>query len=144
MKVYFGCSIRGGRDNAHLYQNIVDAIKSSGAEVLSELFADTKVTPDRGIGAKKNMSSHDIWKWDLDWVREADVLIMEVTQPSLGVGYEIAKAEEWGKPILALFYEPSDGKLSAMIEGSDMTQTEYYSTPEQAQDIVAKFIKDNS
>ncbi|QHN43241.1 hypothetical protein GII36_05340 [Candidatus Mycosynbacter amalyticus] len=36
-KVYFACSIRGGGDTS-LYQQIVDAIKAAGGDVLSEVF----------------------------------------------------------------------------------------------------------
>ena len=60
-------------------------------------------------------------------LRQADAMIAEVTNPSLGVGYEIAKAEEWNLPVLAL-YRPQPGKkLSAMIAGSPQTKVvEYY------------------
>jgi len=144
MKVYFACSIRGGRDSAHLYQEIVNTIKESGADLLSELFADQTVESKKGLSAKKNMNSNDIWKWDLDWVKEADVIIAEVTQPSLGVGYEIAKAEEWGKPILTLFYEPSGNRLSAMIEGSPNCTTIYYSDTQKMNESIIEFLKLNS
>ena len=90
------------------------------------------------------MSKKDIWEWDLNWVKEADVIVAEVTQPSLGVGYEIAKAEEWGKPILCLFYEPSNKRLSAMIEGSTANETKYYDSKESATNFVRKFIAQNS
>lgn len=143
MKVYFACSITGGRDHAYLYQDIANSIKDSGAELLSELFASDKIEAEKGVSAKKNMSKRDIWEWDLNWVREADVIIAEVTQPSLGVGYEIAKAEEWGKPILALFYEPSEKRLSAMIEGSDKVKTTYYSSSDEANKAVKEFIAEN-
>ena len=144
MKVYFACSITGGRDHAHLYQDIVSSIKDAGGDLLSELFADQSITDKQGVGMKKGMAKQDIWQWDLDWVKEADVIIAEVTQPSLGVGYEIAKAEGWKKPILALFYEPSGKRLSAMIEGSPRIQTAYYSTTEQADNSILKFIEANS
>lgn len=143
MKVYFGCSITGGRDHAHLYQDIADAIKGTGANLLSELFASTSVDAKKGIGVKKDMSKRDIWEWDLNWVREADIVIAEVTQPSLGVGYEIAKAEEWGKPVLALFYEPSGNRLSSMIEGSDFVETVYYSNKDEAEQAVKDFISEH-
>ncbi len=143
MKVYFACSITGGRESAHLYQNIVDAIKESGAELLSEVFASEKISAKKGFSANKDMSKSEIWGWDLNWVREADVIIAEVTQPSLGVGYEIAKAEEWGKPILALFYKPSGKRLSAMIEGSDKVRTAYYEDPASAKSAVQDFIRAN-
>ena len=141
MKVYFACAITGGRDNAHLYQDIVDSIKANGGEVLSELFANQSVDQKKGLGAKHGMSKQDIWAWDLNWVREADVIIAEVTQPSLGVGYEIAKAEEWNKPILALFYEPSENRLSSMIEGSSYTVTRYYSTKQDATKHIKEFLR---
>lgn len=141
MKVYFACSITGGRDNAHLYQDIVDAIKESGAELLSELFADQSVDSTKGLSVSKNMSKQEVWEWDLNWVKEADLIIAEVTQPSLGVGYEIAKAEEWGKPILTLFYGHSDKRLSAMIEGSTMNNTKYYANSKVVKTLVKQFIK---
>jgi 2'-deoxynucleoside 5'-phosphate N-hydrolase len=141
MKVYFACSITGGRENAHLYQNIVDAIKDSGADLLSELFANQSVDADKGISVAKDMTRQQIWEWDLNWVKEADAIIAEVTQPSLGVGYEIAKAEEWGKPVLSLFYEPSGKRLSAMIEGSTLNKTIYYDDDTDVGKIVREFLK---
>lgn len=140
VKVYFACAITGGREYSHLYQAIVDSIKSNGDEVLSELFANQSIDKSKGIGVKHGMSKQDIWEWDLKWVREADVVIAEVTQPSLGVGYEIGKAEEWHKPILALFYEPSGNRLSSMIEGSKHTTTKYYSNAEEAKKHINKFL----
>jgi hypothetical protein len=144
MKVYFACSIRGGRENAHLYQKIVDVIKESGAELLSELFANQSIDSNKGVSVSDDMNSEDIWKWDLNWVHEADVIIAEVTQPSLGVGYEIAKAEEWKKPILTLFYEPSNKKLSAMIDGSPDNSTYYYSNEQELELKIKEFIKNSS
>lgn len=141
MKVYFACAITGGRDYAHLYQAIVDAIKSNDGEVLSELFANQAIDKKKGASVKHGMGKQDIWEWDLNWVREADVVIAEVTQPSLGVGYEIAKAEEWDKPILALFYEPSGNRLSSMIEGSADTTTRYYTNEKEAAEHIKNFLK---
>ena len=135
MKVYFACSIRGGRGDAHIYADLVTHLKAK-TTVLSEIFADNKLTAEGSDG-----TNDYIWKRDTDWVKEADVLIAEVTNPSLGVGYEIAKAEEWGKPILALFRDTGERKLSAMIEGSPGTTTIYYKEIEQAQRAIDKFIQ---
>ena len=50
---------------------------------------------------------------------KCDAVVAEVTQPSLGVGYEIGRAVDMGKRILCL-YRPQEGKvLSAMIRGMD-------------------------
>jgi hypothetical protein len=39
----------------------------------------------------------------MSWLKEADVIVAEVSTPSLGVGYEIGKAEDMGKRILCLY-----------------------------------------
>jgi nucleoside 2-deoxyribosyltransferase len=133
-KVYFACSIRGGRDDAELYAELVQIIKEK-AEVLTEIFADKKLTP-QGM----NKPAREIWETDLAWVREADAVIAEVTNPSLGVGYEIAKAEEWGKPVLALYRPQPERKLSAMILGSPHVTNHEYRTTAEAADIIASFL----
>lgn len=74
-KIYFACAITGGRDYALSYQTVVDFIKDSGAQVLSELFADTTIQARTGIGVKHGMTAAEIWEWDLNWVREADAII---------------------------------------------------------------------
>lgn len=134
-KIYFACSIRGGRGDADIYGNIVEYIKASGGEVLSEIFADKTLTPQGSQGA-----SRDIWEKDLSWIRNADAIIAEVTNPSLGVGYEIAKAEEWGKPILALYRPQDDRKLSAMIDGSPYLKVHNYSTVGEINSVIQAFI----
>jgi 2'-deoxynucleoside 5'-phosphate N-hydrolase len=92
MKVYLACSIRGGRDHAAIYQSLVDSIKAAGGEVLSELFSDKTI--EAREGTKHKLTDHSIWEDDLAMVRAADVVIADVTNASLGVGFEIAKAEE--------------------------------------------------
>lgn len=134
MKVYFACSIRGGRDDAATYAELVDYIKSK-ADVLTEIFADGKLT-----AAGMNKPSDQIWQTDITWVKQADALVAEVTNPSLGVGYEIAKAEEWGKPVLALFRDDGTRKLSAMIEGSPHTKTVHYRTLADAKQAINEFL----
>ena len=138
MKIYFACSIRGGRDDADTYAELAKHIKTK-ATLLTEIFADGKLT-SQGM----NKPNSDIWSTDIAWVKESDAIIAEVSNPSLGVGYEIAKAEEWGKPVLALFHEDGDRKLSAMIEGSPNTQTVYYATLSDAQAAIDTFISDHS
>ncbi len=127
-KVYFACSIRGGRDDADTYSDLVAVIKKY-AEVLTEVFADKELTTAGSAGP-----SGDIWSKDIRWIGQADALIAEVTKPSLGVGYEIARAEKMSKPVLCLFRPEGERKLSAMIDGSpgatvfeyiDMTSAEH-------------------
>lgn len=135
MKIYFACSIRGGRNDADTYAELAKHIKSRST-LLTEIFADGKLT-SQGM----NKPSADIWAIDVAWIKESDAIVAEVSNPSLGVGYEIAKAEEWGKPVLALFRDDGSRKLSAMIDGSPNTKTVYYATLVEAQSAIDSFIE---
>lgn len=48
------------------------------------------------------------------------VLVAEVTQPSLGVGYEIGRAIDLKKKVLCL-YRPQSGKSESCVWGSTCT-----------------------
>ncbi len=134
-KIYFACSIRGGRNDSKLYAQIVDSIKQH-ARVLTEIFADGQLTAQ---GMDKPVK--EIWKSDMAWVTEADAIIAEVTNPSLGVGYEIAKAEGMNKPILCLYRPQMDRKLSAMIAGSPKVTVFEYRDIKETEEIVINFVK---
>lgn len=123
MKIYFAGSIRGGREDAALYHEIVELLRIYG-EVLTEHVADAELgVLGQDIGDQK---IHDR---DLAWLKESDYLVAEVTTPSLGVGYEIGKATEWGKPVLCLYRPVAGRSLSAMIAGSSaVTVREYQSS----------------
>lgn len=135
MKIYFAGSIRGGRHDAALYYEIVQRLKIYG-EVFTEHVGETELgVLGQDIGDKK---IHDR---DLDWLRDSDYLVAEVTTPSLGVGYEIGKATEWGKPVLCL-YRPAEGRsLSAMISGSNAVTLKLYQSPKELKEIFEQFLQ---
>ncbi|HEX8843711.1 MAG TPA: nucleoside 2-deoxyribosyltransferase [Pyrinomonadaceae bacterium] len=112
VNIYFAGAIRGGRDDVALYLLIIEELKNYG-HIHTEHIGDLELSSFGEAGDDRGI--HDR---DLAWLRDSDYLVAEVTTPSLGVGYEIGKATEWGKKILCLF-RPSCGRtLSAMIAGS--------------------------
>ena len=125
MKIYFAASIRGGRDDWSSDLEIVTQLREYG-EVLTEHIGDAELST-----AGEDLGDRHIHDRDLGWLKSSDYLVAEVTTPSLGVGYEIGKATEWGKPVLCL-YRPAVGRtLSAMIAGSNgVTLSEYQSLTE--------------
>jgi hypothetical protein len=95
----------------------------------------------------------------MQWLSQCHVVIAEVTQPSLGVGFEIARAVTLNKPVLCLF-RPSSGQrmndskifitkllffslqdLSALIRGSANNRSFFVGNYEQREDF-EKFIQD--
>ncbi|XP_071335891.1 5-hydroxymethyl-dUMP N-hydrolase [Trachinotus anak] len=116
MKVYFCGSIRGGRDDVELYRKIVEKLRSYGT-VLTEHVGRAQLT-HRGedASAAGDKFIHDR---DVDWLRQSDVVVAEVTQPSLGVGYELGRVVDMKKKTLCLFRPSSGHVLSAMIRGAE-------------------------
>lgn len=111
MTIYFAGSIRGGRGDQAVYQQIIELLKQHGT-VLTEHFGDATLT---AVGeALDDCAIHDR---DLAWLRGADVLVAEVTTPSLGVGYEIGRAVEWRKRVICLYRPSRERQLSGMIAG---------------------------
>ena len=134
MKIYFCGSIRGGRQLALTYEKLITMLQEHGKVLTEHLGSDEIIqTKDRILSDK---AIHDR---DMQWIVEADVLVAEVTVPSLGVGYEIGRALEMGKPILCLFNSASEQNLSAMIAGSDGVVQHYYENVEDLKNTLAQF-----
>ncbi|MDD3245183.1 MAG: nucleoside 2-deoxyribosyltransferase, partial [Candidatus ainarchaeum sp.] len=88
------------------------------------------------------LSAKEIFDRDVSWIKEADVILAEVTQVSLGVGYELGLSESLDKKIICL-YRPKEGKrLSAMISGNEKFLVKEYHTIDNAKAIIDDFFKD--
>ncbi|MCY1721057.1 nucleoside 2-deoxyribosyltransferase [Prolixibacteraceae bacterium Z1-6] len=135
MKIYFAGSIRGGREDAALYFQIIEFLKSYG-EVLTEHVGDPALT-NVGDDGPTDKFIHDR---DLEWLNASDVIVAEVTTVSMGVGYEIGRALATGKKVLCLFRPASGNNLSAMILGCDELSLVYYSDLAEAKKAIVEFL----
>lgn len=120
MKIYFAASIRGGRQDVGVYKQLIDYLKQDN-QVLTEHIADINLTAN----GQRQISDETIRNRDVNWLKEADLVIAETSHPSLGVGYELATAEQLGKPVVIL-HNPEKSKLSAMIVGTKYFKDIYY------------------
>jgi nucleoside 2-deoxyribosyltransferase len=135
MNIYFAGSIRGGRNDHKLYFEIIKLLRAYG-RVLTEHVGGAELSA-RG----ENVDDVKLHDRDLAWLREADCLVAEVTVPSLGVGYEIGKATEWGKPVLCL-YRPNGGRsLSAMIAGAKGVKVKEYESTAELKSVFDRFFQ---
>lgn len=139
LKIYFAGSIRGGREDAAVYWAMIGFLQTFG-EVLTEHVGDLELT-EKGDDGPSDRFIHDR---DMAWLKRCDLVVAEVTKPSLGVGYELGWAAAWNKPTLCLFRTDPQGTLSAMIGGSSALETVMYSRLEEAQEYMTTFIACNS
>lgn len=135
MNIYFAGSIRGGRKDQNIYFEIIKYLQKYG-KVLTEHVANPNTT---SLGEK--ISEEKIFKRDIEWLEKADVVVAEVTNPSLGVGYELGIAEKMGKRILCLYRPSQEKSLSAMVRGNGKFKVIDYNKLKEAKDIIDSFIK---
>ena len=138
MKIYFAGSIRGGREFQKYYTEIISHLKSYGT-VLTEHIGN----PDLDDSGESDMSDEEIFQRDKDWVIESDVIIAEVSSPSLGVGYELGLSEAIGRPVLCLYHSANPKPLSAMVAGNKSFTIERYSTMDDLKTIIDNFLTKN-
>ncbi|MEK6221643.1 MAG: nucleoside 2-deoxyribosyltransferase [Chloroflexota bacterium] len=137
MRVYFACSITGGRDDEVIYQTIVDSLLAEGHEVPTAHLASPEI-----MALEHNAVNEKIFTGSIEWMNDCDVLIAEVSTPSHGVGYEIAYGLSIGKPVLCCFRE--GGKVSKMVTGNTMPRLEVkaYTSPDEAKQMVYRFLRE--
>ena len=138
MKIYFAGSIRGGRSDAGIYAQIIEFLQGYG-EVLTEHFGSENLLHE----GESSLSDQGIHDRDMEWLLESDLMVAEVTNPSLGVGYEIGRAIEAGKQIICLFRNSSNKNLSAMISGQENVKVIKYVDILDATESLQKQIKIN-
>jgi len=136
LKIYFSGAIRGGRDDVNIYRQIIQHLEKFGT-VLTAYIGDPNLDLINGEGRSDTF----IWERDVRWVRESQVLVAEVTQPSLGVGYEIAIAHESHIPVLAFYQKESVSRISAMIAGDPNVHVCSYTRIENVLQEIDVFFK---
>ena len=139
MKIYFAGSIRGGREDAALYLQIIEHLKNYG-EVLTEHVGDPSLT-SAGDDGPTDRYIHDR---DVEWLLQSDVLVAEVTAVSMGVGYEIGRAIAVGKKVLCLFCLDAGKNLSAMVAGCSGIKLMQYTSLSEAQSAIDQFWEESA
>ena len=111
MNIYFACSITGGREYESFYRQFVAALEADGHVIPTSHLAKAEA-----LEGERQLSPQDVYERDVNWIRNCDALIAEVSVPSHGVGYEIGYALNEGKPVLCLYQETR--RVSKMITGN--------------------------
>lgn len=137
MKIYFAGSIRAGRDDKELYLQIIQHLSRFGT-VLTEHVGDQKLT----LKGEDGPSDTWIYNRDMSWLKECDIVVAEVTKPSLGVGYEIGIAQEMGKKIVCFFRQNQNKVLSAMLNGNEGLQVVNYSSIDELKHEINRIFND--
>jgi 2'-deoxynucleoside 5'-phosphate N-hydrolase len=123
MNIYFAGSVRGGRAMQPWYAQMVRGLEQYGT-LISAHTAEEDLTR----AGETDLRNIEIWSRERERVALADVVVADVTQASLGVGYLVAYASSLGKRTIALVHGTNAHNLSAMIAGDKNVEVHTYAT----------------
>lgn len=144
-KVFFGCSMKGGREKVDL-KNLAKfpaMIEKLGCKLMSKHQIRINI-----IEREDSLTKTKIHDRDYKWLTEADVGIFEISNASLGVGAEISDAINLKKPVLCLYKRTLKNEISAYILGKEgskylkpLANCYGHETLYDAENIIKDFIK---
>ena len=120
---------------AQRYEGIIATLQKYGSVLTEHVGSDEVI-----MSEDRALSDQQIHDRDMDWIMQSDLLVAEVTVPSLGVGYEIGRAIELGKPVLCIYDANTDKALSAMISGSSGVVVRLYEDVNELEGMLREFI----
>lgn len=111
MKIFFCASIRGKKEK--LYQRIVEILRDKGHKV----FADHIMKTDQKMmDAWTSIKREVYYKKVLNNLRDSDIVVAEISYPSLSMGYLVALSVNLQKPTIVLFYGNEKSNILSPLE----------------------------
>lgn len=111
MKIYFTASLAGKNKYEKEYVSVVEYLKEIGSQVSEHILGVSKELTKRETPEEKVKVYKELTKM----LKMADVMVAEISYPSINVGHEIALALESNKPVLALHLK---GTNIGLLEGN--------------------------
>ena len=129
MNIYFSCSITGGRNDEQVYLLLVKEMERQGHCVLTAHLASPEV-----MNLEKVAEPKEIFERDMDWLRNCDAVVAEVSTPSHGVGYEIAVGLQLKKPVFCCYR--CGKKVSKILTGNSSRDLQVNSYKDEVEAVV--------
>ena len=114
MKIYFGFTVAGDRSQITIARRLVELLEAMRHEVLTRhLVSDTAAQMDRSI------TPQAVYERDMNWLRQCDIFIAEVSGSSFGLGYEAGFILGSSDKKAVLFYRrEAAARISLLITGN--------------------------
>ena len=117
MKIYLACTVRGDRSGVLAGRAICERLEHHGHEVQTKhLLADDVET------AEAQLTEGDVFRRDLGWLAQCDVLVAEASGSSYGVGFEVGyvlgRAHASRQRVVLLYDRRRRHAISRLITGN--------------------------
>jgi nucleoside 2-deoxyribosyltransferase len=116
MKVYFGFTVAGDRSALEIARRMVALLEEMGHQVLTRhLVRDDAAQLDRAITPRM------VFERDMNWLRQCDIFIGEVSGSSFGIGFEAGYLLGGSARQALLFYRrEAENRISLLITGNTL------------------------
>lgn len=121
MKIFFNTSVTGRNEYEENYKIIDRILQSTGHKVISAVFVATK---DQVV-KETEQDAVTYYNKLTKWIKESDVLVFEVSYPSLGVGHEITWGLQLNKPTIVLYVKGKKPYILDAIQDEKLQVYEY-------------------
>jgi len=139
MKVYFLGAVSGLSEYGNTYNKIVKILEENDNSVISEHVL--------GVASKEvsNLSEEfreEYFKKMEKSIKSSDVMVAEISKPTVNIGYEIAYAIEKDKPVLVLYKEST--KVFPLLIGntSDKLEISAYQDESDLERVILRGLRE--
>jgi hypothetical protein len=126
--VYFGCSMLGGY--SAVSREEIARLHKLIAQMGYRLASDHQTQPGV-LEREARLEPVFIHDRDYQWLLDSEVGVFEISNPSLGVGSEISDMISADKPVLMLYKQGLEEKISAYLRGK--AGSKYVTCPVECQ-----------
>jgi len=138
MKIYFGFTVVGDRSSVETARCLVRCLEDLGHEVLTRhLVDDDARARDRSLGPQA------VYERDMEWLRQCDLFIAEVSGSSFGLGYEAGYLlGATSKRVILLYNIAMREKVSLLITGNTHPNCELvpYASLAEAEAFIKNYV----
>jgi hypothetical protein len=114
MKIYFGFTVAGDRSSIAIARAVVQLLEDLGHEVMTR-----HLVSDNAWAADRSIRSQDVYRRDMSWLEQCELLVAEVSGSSFGLGFEtgfVLGATD--KKVILLYRRELESKVSLLISGN--------------------------
>jgi len=139
MKIYFGFTVAGNRSAIETARRVVQLLEQAGHEVLTRHLVD-----DNAWETDRQITPKEIYLRDMNWLRECDLFIAEVSGSSFGIGFETGYLLGSSQKRALLFYlREVEKNISLLITGNSHPNCTLvpYSDSREVENYIAKALE---
>ncbi len=116
MNIYLACTVRGDRSSAAAVRLVSELLNARGHTILT-----THLLADDVEQAERALANTEVYRRDLEWLDQCDLLVAEASGSSYGVGFEVGyvlgRAGNSGQRALVMYDASKIDRISRLITG---------------------------